>query len=64
MVKVPVIDLGECVDCEACLELCPMVFRQNDAGYIEVIDLQEYPVEEVEECIKNCPTNCITWEEV
>jgi ferredoxin len=64
MVKVPVIDLGECVDCEACLELCSTVFRRNDAGYIEVIDLPEYPVAEVKECIKNCPANCITWIEV
>jgi len=43
--------------------LCPTVFRLNDAGYIEVIDLPEYPVEEVEECIKNCPADCITWKE-
>ena len=62
--KIPVIDLGECVDCEVCLELCPTVFRQNDVGYIEVIDLKEYPAEEVEECIKNCPAHCITWIEV
>ena len=62
--KVLVIDLGECVDCEACLELCPAVFRRNDAGYIEVIDLSEYPVEDVEECIKNCPADCITWQEI
>jgi ferredoxin len=63
-VKVPVIDLSECVDCEACLELYPTVFRRNDAGYIEVINLPEYPVEEVEECIKNCPADCITWLEI
>jgi len=63
--KIPVIDLGECVDCEACLELCPTVFRRNDAGYIEVVvDLLEYPAEEIEECIKNCPADCIIWEEV
>jgi ferredoxin len=60
--KVPVIDLGECVDCEACLDLCPKAFRRNDTGYIEVIDLEEYPEEEVEEAIKNCPADCIAWE--
>ena len=64
VVKIPVIDLSECVDCEACLELCPTVFRRNDAGCLEVIDLLEYPAEEVEECIKNCPADCITWEEL
>ena len=59
--KVPVIDLGECVDCEACLDLCPSVFRRNDTGYIEVVDLEKYPEEEVEEAIKNCPADCIAW---
>jgi ferredoxin len=60
--RVPVIDLGECVDCDACLDMCPSVFRRNDAGYIEVVDLEAYPEEEVAEAIKNCPADCITWE--
>ena len=61
--KIPVIDLGECVYCDACIEVCSAVFRLNDAGFIEVVELQEYPKEEVEEAIKNCPADCITWEE-
>ncbi|MDY6989440.1 MAG: ferredoxin [Thermodesulfobacteriota bacterium] len=61
--KIPVIDLGECTDCEACLDLCPAVFRRNDAGYIEVVELSDYSKEEVDEAIKNCPADCITWEE-
>ena len=61
--KIPVIDLGECTDCEACLDFCPTVFRRNDAGYIEVVELSDYPKEEVDEAIKNCPADCITWEE-
>ncbi len=62
--KIPVIDLGECVDCDACLDISPRVFRRNDTGQIEVVDLAEYPEEEVQEAIKNCPTDCIVWEEV
>jgi ferredoxin len=62
--KIPVIELGECVDCDACIEVCPAVFTRNDAGYIEVIELPEYLEEELEEAIKNCPADCITWEEV
>jgi ferredoxin len=62
--KIPVIDLCDCEDCEACLDLCPSVFRRNDLGHIEIIELPEYPQEEVEECIKNCRTQCISWEEV
>jgi len=61
--KKPAIDLGECVDCDACIEACPNVFRRNDAGYIEVLELPEYPEEEVEEAIKNCPADCIKWED-
>ncbi|MDY6953963.1 MAG: ferredoxin [Thermodesulfobacteriota bacterium] len=62
--KIPVIDFADCTDCEACLDLCPAVFRRNDAGYIEVVELSDYPKEEVDEAIKNCPADCITWEEV
>lgn len=62
MAKTPVIDLGRCVNCEACLELCPTVFVHNDAGYIEVADLPEYPEDCVQEAINCCPTDCIFWE--
>jgi ferredoxin len=64
MKKVPAIDLGECTDCESCLELCPHVFRRNEeTGHIEVADLSEYPEEEIQEVINMCPAACITWEE-
>jgi ferredoxin len=43
--------------------MAPTVFRRNDSGLIEVIDLLEYPEEEVNEVIKNCPCNCIMWED-
>ena len=62
--KVPVIDLDACTDCEACIEECPEVFRRNDLGTIEVIDLSQYPEEDVDEMIKNCPGCCIAWEEI
>jgi ferredoxin len=61
--KRPTLDLGDCIDCDVCLEVCPSVFRQNDAGYIEVVDLPEYPEEDIDECIKNCPAQCISWED-
>jgi len=64
LMKIPLIDLGECIDCEACIELCPTVFRKNEAGYIETIELGEYPKQELEEIIMNCPGQCITWEEI
>lgn len=63
MKKVPVVDLSACGFCECCEEVCPEVFRRSEAGYIEVMDLDSYPEECVEEVIKNCPSDCISWEE-
>ena len=61
--KVPVVELSDCILCGVCLESCPGVFRMNAAGYIEVIDLADYPEKEVNEAIKNCPADCIYWQE-
>ncbi len=64
MRQVPVIDLNACSDCESCLEICPEVFRRNsETGLIEVVDLPDYPEEEIREAIAMCPADCITWEE-
>jgi ferredoxin len=46
------------------VEVCPSVFRLNDTGYIEVVELSSYPEMEVNEAIKYCPEDCIYWEEV
>ena len=63
MIKVPTIDLSECTDCEACLELCPSVFHRNeDTGIIEILPHNEYPVEQIEAAIAMCPCDCIGWE--
>jgi len=59
--KIPVVELDECVLCEGCIEVCPLVFSLNDLGYIEVADLTFYPEAEVDEAIKNCPAGCISW---
>lgn len=61
--KRPVIDLSLCCRCEVCVVACPEVFTLNDAGFIEVADLAEYPEELVEDAIRNCPEGCIAWEE-
>jgi ferredoxin len=61
--KLPVVELSECILCEICVEVCPSVFRLNDTGYIEVADLSVYPEPDVEEAIKNCPADCIYWSE-
>ena len=60
--KIPVVDLGCCTLCEICVDLAPHAFEINDAGFVEVIPLDDYSDEDVHEAIKNCPKDCITWE--
>jgi ferredoxin len=61
--KIPVVELSDCILCGVCVEACPEVFRMNAAGYIEVMDLAAYPEKEVNEAIKHCPADCIDWQE-
>lgn len=62
MSKVPVIDIGKCTECESCIEICPDVFQKNnETGYIEVIDLPEYLEDAILEAISICPADSITW---
>jgi ferredoxin len=63
MARRPVVDPGACSLCEGCIAVCPSVFRLNDAGFIEVVELDDYPLDDVNEAIKNCPEDCIEWEE-
>ena len=61
---IPGIDIGSCSLCEGCIEVAPQIFQFNaNGGYMEVAELDHYPVEEVDEAIKNCPEDCIYWEE-
>lgn len=63
MQRAPVIDLSACTDCESCLEVCPEIFKRNQAtGLIEVADLPDYSEEKVQEAIALCPAECISWE--
>ena len=60
--KAPVIELSDCIVCGVCIEACPQVFRMNEAGYVEVIEMDAYPETDADEAIKNCPTDCIYWD--
>jgi ferredoxin len=59
--KIPVVDIGSCTLCMGCVDSCPEVFRYNDAGYIEIVELPAYPEKEVDEAIMFCPEDCIAW---
>ena len=62
--KIPVVELSECTLCGVCEEVAPSVFQINEAGYVVITDLSSYPENEVEEAIKNCPADCIYWDEI
>ena len=61
--KKPDIDIGDCTLCMGCVEICPEVFRYNDAGYIEIIELKEYTEGCIGDAIMLCPEDCIHWQE-
>ncbi|RZB33892.1 MAG: ferredoxin [Desulfobacteraceae bacterium Eth-SRB2] len=61
--KIPVVELSECTLCGICEEVAPSVFRIADAGFVVITELSNYPENDVEEAIKNCPADCIYWEE-
>ncbi len=58
----PTINLSDCVLCEICVELCPEIFKINEAGFIEILDIKEYDQDCIKEAAKNCPENCISFE--
>ncbi|MDP2861251.1 MAG: ferredoxin [Desulfobacterales bacterium] len=60
--KTPVVELGDCILCGICIEVAPSVFKLSSAGYIEISELPIYPETEVNEAIKNCPSDCISWD--
>ncbi len=64
MKKFPSIDLGRCTECKGCIEIAPTVFCYNESTeMMEVIEQDEYPEDLVNEAIKDCPEDCITWEQ-
>lgn len=57
------VDLSRCTDCDSCLAVCPEVFRRNEeTGLIEVMELEEYPEDQVAEAMAVCPADCIDWD--
>jgi ferredoxin len=62
--RFPVIDEEECIACGNCEQVCPQVFRLNEAlGHSEVINPHGGPEEAIQEAIDQCPVQCIHWHE-
>jgi ferredoxin len=58
-----IIELDECIGCEACVETCPEVFGfDEDETKAYVID--GYPADSdcIDDAIASCPAECITKE--
>ena len=62
--RVPVSAMNACTLCGGRYEIYPELFRLNDAGFIEVAEMECYPEDEVDDAIKHCPQDCIHWEEM
>ncbi len=57
----PVVELSDCILCGICEEVAPTVFHVSDLGYLQVAELRQYPEEDVNAAIRNCPKDCISW---
>jgi len=60
--KKPAIELASCILCNICVELAPNAFKINDAGFVEVLILDDYSDQDIHEAVKNCPKDCIIYE--
>ena len=47
--KIVYIELSECILCEICTEMCPSVFKLNEAGFIEIYDVPQGDVAAVDD---------------
>lgn len=57
------IDQNECIGCEVCVELCPLVFVfDEEEGKADVVEGADANEECVEEAIASCPAECISKE--
>ena len=55
-----IIEVDECIGCEACVEICPEVFGFDDEEEkAYVIDGCDEDADCVEEAIASCPAECI-----
>ena len=62
MAKKVVIDRECCVGCGTCQELCPEVFRLDEASEKAIVIRPEGGDPKcIEDAISSCPGECISW---
>jgi len=53
-----------CIGCGACADLCPEVFSMDDrTRKARVVIFEVTDRSCIEEAIRTCPTECISWED-
>ncbi len=56
-----IIEVDECIGCEACVETCPTVFGfEEDEAKAFVIEGSDANADCIDEAIASCPAECIT----
>jgi len=71
MPRIPVVDQEACIGCEACVQICPEVFRMEEPeseGHHHEHKSQVYnptgaSEEQIEKAMDNCPVACIYWQD-
>ncbi len=59
----PVIDIGRCILCLGCAAIAPDIFFiDENTGKMSVANVAVYPKALIDEAIKNCPKDCIYWD--
>ncbi len=63
MAKQVKIDEDECVGCEACVEICPEIFKFVEDDEKAIVIMAEGGDEDcINEAMDSCPADCITYE--
>lgn len=71
MPRIPVVDQEACIGCEACVQICPEVFRMQEpegGGHHHEHKSMVYnptgaPEAKIEQAMDSCPVACITWQD-
>lgn len=59
-VKFPKVD-STCIGCSTCCMVAWDIFKMSDEWLAEVLELDKYNDDLVNEAISVCPVNCISW---